>query len=224
MTWDRRASTCKVSSMGCTLLASPCTCREQQVFHGEDWWAEAPCEHAFGMVVILRSWFGVSCNLSVFSCSSLVFDCLTICNIFILSKMKGTAIYSLKGEKQGTEKLSASNNIVKTQKWSTRINLFSSSTCPACRSTSVHLQERQELSAPSCRTWANHSFQSWHLLPLLAHLKDALSTHTLEKPFMCTIIGKKAEISEKKRCAKKWIMILCSFDLLTSGSYVCMVI
>lgn len=176
----------------------------------------------FGMIETLRSWFGVPCNLRVlFSFSSLVFDCL---NIFILSKMKGTAVYSLKGENQGTEKLSASNNIVKTQKWSTRINLLSSSRCPACRSTSVHLQERHELSASSRRTWANHSFQSWHLLPLLAHLKDALSTHTLEKSFMCTIIGKKAEISEKKRCAEKWIMILCSFDLLTGGSYVCMVI
>lgn len=77
------------------------------------------------LIITHGPWSTMSCNLRVlFSFSSLVFDCLTICKVFILSKMKGTDIYSLKGEKQRTEKLSAPISTVKTLKWITRINLL----------------------------------------------------------------------------------------------------
>lgn len=144
----------------------------------------------------------MSCNFrELFGFSSLVFDYLTTCNVFILSKMEGTDSYSSKGEKKATEKLSALINTVKKVKWSTRTNLLTISSCLACRTISIHLQEReaQELLAGPEQTIP----LSWHLFPLLAHLNDALSTHTLEKPLMFTIIGKKAEISEKKRRAEK---------------------
>lgn len=80
-------------------------CNEHQALHGEDdWWAEGPCEQAFGLIVTHRSWSSMSYNFrELFGFSSLVFDYLTACNVFILSKMEGTDSYSLKGEKKATE-------------------------------------------------------------------------------------------------------------------------
>lgn len=139
-------------------------CNEHQAFHGEDdWWAEGPCEQAFGSIVTHRSWFSMSYNFrELFGFSSLVFDCLTTCNVFILSKMEGTDCYSLKGEKKATEKLSELINTVKIVKRSTRTNLLTISPCLACRSISVCKEEAWELEAPSCRTWADHSSESCH--------------------------------------------------------------